>query len=109
MKRFTQLFYELDATTRTSDKVLAIQRYFAEAPPADAAWALYFLIGRKIKRAVNTRLLREWVAQEAKLPGWLLEECHEAVGDLAETLALLLPAPDRERDISLRQLVEERL
>lgn len=109
MKRFTELYFELDATTRTADKVAAMQRYFLEASPPDAAWALYFMSGRKVKRAVNTRLLREWAAREASLPGWLLDESYEAVGDLAETLALVLPDPQVPRDFSLQQLVAERL
>ena len=95
MRRFTRLYFELDATNRTGEKVAALERYFAEAPPADAAWALYFLTGRRIKRAVPHMRLREWAAEAAGLPLWLLEECYDAVGDLSETIALLLPAPGR--------------
>jgi len=92
MYRFTQVYFELDATTRTSEKVRALERYFATAEPRDAAWALYFLTGRKVKRAVTTRLLRDWLAAETGLPHWLIDESYDSVGDLAETLALLLPA-----------------
>src|SRR5512142_1563270 len=95
MRRFTRLYFELDATNRTGEKVAALERYFAEAPPADAAWALYFLTGRRLKRAVPHMRLREWAAEAAGLPLWLLEECYDAVGDLSETIALLLPAPER--------------
>ncbi len=95
MKRFTRLYFELDATNRTGEKVAALERYFAGAPPADAAWALYFLTGRRLKRAVPHMRLREWAAEAAGLPLWLLEECYDAVGDLSETIALLLPAPGR--------------
>ncbi len=93
MKRFTRLFIELDRTTRTSVKLEALRRYFAEADPADAAWALAVLSGRRGRRPVSTTLLREWVATAADLPLWMVEECYDAVGDLAETLALLLPEP----------------
>ncbi|TVP44569.1 MAG: ATP-dependent DNA ligase [Gemmatimonadales bacterium] len=93
MKRFTRLFVELDRTTRTTVKLDALRRYFAEADPADAAWALAVLSGRRGRRPVSTTLLRAWVATAADLPLWMVEECHDAVGDLAETLALLLPDP----------------
>jgi ATP-dependent DNA ligase len=84
---FTHLFIELDSTTRTIEKVQALERYFAAAPPRDAAWA-----GNRIKRAVNTRLLRQWVSVESGLPPWIIDESYDAVGDVAETLALLLPS-----------------
>ncbi len=96
MRRFTRLFIELDRTTRTGEKVEALRRYFAEAPDADAAWALAVLTGRKVRRAVSTTRLREWVAEASGYPLWLVEESYDAVGDLAETLALLLP--DRPAD-----------
>lgn len=91
MRRFAQLFWDLDGTTRTGDKVELLRRYFLETPPADAVWALYFLTGRKLKRLVNTRLLREWASQATGLPLWLIEQSYEQVGDLAETIAWLLP------------------
>jgi DNA ligase-1 len=91
MRQFTELFTALDTTTRTVEKVQALERYFASVPPRDAVWALYFLSGRRVKRAVNTRLLREWLSAETSLPLWIIDESYDAVGDLAETLALLLP------------------
>jgi DNA ligase-1 len=106
MNRFTRLFDELDATTRTVDKLAALRSYFQQAPPADAAWALNFLIGRKVKRAINTRLLREWIVLETGLPGWLVEECYDSVGDLAEALALLLPDQTPPSELSLAGVVE---
>lgn len=109
MKRFTQLFYELDQTTRTNEKVAALERYFAEAPPADAAWALQFLSGRTLKRAVSSRNLRDWIAAESKFPDWLIDECYEAVGDLAETMALLLPEEGTGSSLPLSELIEKRL
>ncbi len=94
MNRLAQLFRELDVTTRTSEKVAALETYFREAPAADAAWALHFLLGRRGRRPVKTRQLRDWIAAETGLPGWLVEESYEAVGDLAETLTLLLDRRD---------------
>jgi len=109
MKRFTELYFEIDGTNRTSEKVDAMVRYFREAPPADAAWALYFLSGRKLNRSVSTTPLRLWVSEETGLPLWLIEECYDTVGDLAETLALLYPDRERRDDIPLHQLVAERM
>ena len=109
MKRFAELYRQLDGTTRTSEKVAYLKSYFLEAPPADAAWALYFLTGRKLKRLINTRLLREWAAATAQLPLWLLEQSYEAVGDLAETLAWVLPPAGETNDEPLADVVEMRI
>jgi DNA ligase-1 len=109
MKLFCRLYHELDSTTRTTDKVRALERYFREAPPADAAWALSFLIGRRLPRGVTTTQLRRYAAEFANLPTWIVEECYEAVGDLAETLALLLPEPSEKESLPLHVLIEERL
>jgi DNA ligase-1 len=107
VRRFTHLFQELDRTTRTNAKVAALEAYFRDAPAADAAWALYFLTGRRIKRAVTGTRLREWAAEATGLPLWLVEESYAAVGDLAETLALLLPPGHGPTDTPLHELVEE--
>ena len=91
MKRFSELYWRLDATTSTNKKLAALQDYFAAAPAADAACALHVLSGGRQSRAVSTALLRQWAAEEAGIPLWLLEECYAQAGDLAETLALVLP------------------
>ncbi len=91
MRRFAQLFHELDATTRTAEKVRALVAYFRESPADDAAAALAVLSGHRQRRGVTTTLLRQWAAEAAGIPAWLLEESYAAVGDLAETLALVLP------------------
>jgi DNA ligase-1 len=91
MRRFTQLFHDLDSTSRTAEKVQALVAFFRETPAEDAAVALAVLSGRRQRRGVTTTLLREWAAEEAGLPDWLVEESYAAVGDLAETLALVLP------------------
>lgn len=94
MRDFAQLYVELDATNKTGEKVAALERYFKTAPPDDAAWAVYFLIGRRPRQAVPTARLRAWAAEAAGIPDWLFDECYATVGDLAETMALLLPPPD---------------
>lgn len=110
MRRFTRLYDELDRTTRTSEKEAALVSYFSEAPPRDAAWALYVLTGHKLMRGISTRSLREVAAEEADLPLWLVDESHVAVGDLSETLALLLPETTADgADEPLHRVIEERL
>lgn len=109
LARFTQLYLEVDATTRTAEKVAALERYFREADPGDAAWALYFLTGRRLKRVVSSTELWDLGVEVSGLPGWLLEECHAAVGDFSETLALVLPPPASPRDLPLREAVTQRL
>jgi DNA ligase-1 len=109
MKRFTRLYTELDQTNRTGEKTAALESYFREAPPADAAWALHFLCGRRPPRSVNSTILREWAAEEAGVPSWLMDECYETVGDLAETISLILPDNTGGEPPPLHQLVEERL
>ena len=100
MNRFTQLYFELDASNRTTAKVLALKRYFSEVPPRDGAWAVFFLTGNRLKRPVNTREFREWAGEASGYPDWMVEECYHRVGDLAETLALLLGRRDRKAAIS---------
>ena len=109
MKRFARLFNELDTSTSTRSKVDALKRYFASADAADAAWAVYFLAGGKPKQAINSRLLRDFAIKRSNLPEWLFEESYQAVGDMAETIALLLPPPTRSTDGSLAFWIEQRL
>lgn len=91
MKRFADLFTRLDETTKTNAKIEALAGYFGEAPPADAAWAVYLLIGRRFKRPVDTTKMRIWTCEALNMADWLFEESYAAVGDLAETIALLFP------------------
>jgi DNA ligase-1 len=109
VKAFARLYAELDETTATTKKVAALARYFAGASPADAAWAVHFLAGRRPTRLVGLANLRAWAAAEAGVPGWLFEECHQTVGDLAEVIALLLPEATGSADLPLAHWVENRL
>jgi len=107
MKDFAALFESLDRTTSTNAKLAALTEYFQRARPEDAAWAVYFLTGRRLKRLVNTRELREWTAEASGLALWLIEESYEHVGDLAETMHLLLPpASTKPEARSLAELIE---
>ena len=109
MKRFAQLFDELDASTATIAKVDALKRYFADAAPADAAWAVYFLSGGKPRQVVPTATLRTLACAQAGIAPWLFEESYQAVGDLAETIAHVLPPPRHASDVGLAEWVEQRL
>ena len=91
MKRFAQLYSAIDGTTSTNRKVDAMAEYFASAEPADAAWAIYFLSGGRPKRLIPIRRVATWAMELAAIPDWLFSECYNSVGDLAETIALLLP------------------
>jgi DNA ligase-1 len=109
MRHFAALFAELDGSTATTVKVEALLRYFRIADARDAAWATYFLAGGKPRAVVGSRALREFAVSTSGLPDWLFEECYQAVGDLAETIALLLPPPSRATELGLAQWIEERL
>jgi len=109
MRDFARLFAELDASTATLAKVDALKRYFASAASADAAWAVYFLAGGKPRQVVPTALLRALACRVAGIGEWLFEESYQAVGDLAETIAHVLPAPRRRSEVGLAEWVEERL
>jgi DNA ligase-1 len=109
MKAFTQLYTALDETTKTNQKIAALTDYFEHATPADAAWAIYFLTGRKPKQLVLTPKVVAWGIEYAGIPEWLFAECYDAVGDLAETIALLLPDKDQSTTESLTYWVEEKL
>ena len=109
MKAFAALYRELDASTSTLAKPAALQRYRRAAPPPDAAWAGYFLAGGKPRQLVPVKLLRLLGQDAAGLPEWLFDESYEAVGDLAETIALLLPPPTEVHELGLAQWVEQHL
>jgi DNA ligase-1 len=109
VKAFARLYTALDETTATNEKIAALIAYFRIAPPTDAAWAVHFLSGRRPKRLVSTRNLRRWAAEESGLPDWLFDESYHEVGDLAETITLLLPDAGESSELSLTQWIEDRL
>jgi DNA ligase-1 len=109
MKAFAKLFDAIDQTTATNEKVAALVDYFSSAPSADAAWAVHFLSGRRPKRLVGSRKLASWAADEAGLPEWLFDESYEQVGDLAETITLVLPVAAASSELPLSSWVERLL
>jgi DNA ligase-1 len=86
---FARLFATLDQTNSTNDKVEAMRAYFVDAPPDDAAWAVFFLTGRRLKRLIPGAALRQWTVAATGVEQWLLDECYAIVGDGAETAALI--------------------
>ena len=113
MRAFSELYEELDTTTSTNLKVAAMVRYFKNAAPADAAWAAYILSGRRLKRFIGPTLLWRWLVEASALPEWLVEESSASVGDLAETVALLMEsdvaAASAVPDVALSTWIEDRL
>jgi len=111
VKSFAALYDALDRTTSTNKKVAALAAYFAATPPADAAWALFFLTGRKIKRLIPSRVLWELTRDLTGWPEWLLEHCYAAVGDFAEAMALLNDHGDAvvPVDLPLSRWITERV
>lgn len=92
MRRFAALYAQLDATASTTAKLAAMRRYFDDTPAEDAAWGLYFLLGKRLKRVIPPTRLRDWIMQLTGLSPALVEDSYAHVGDLAETVALLLDA-----------------
>ena len=109
MKKFAELFEAIDASTSTKAKTAAMAPYFATTEARDAAYAAWFLTGHRPRQAVPSRRLHTWAAEAAGLPLWLFEESYDAVGDLAETIALVLPPPAHASDDPLHLWIEERL
>ncbi|NDU99748.1 ATP-dependent DNA ligase [Pseudoroseicyclus tamaricis] len=107
MKHFAALFRAVDQTTKTSAKVAAMAEYFSIAPDADKLWCVALFSGRRPRRTITATVLREWAAERAGIPLWLFEECYPVVGDLAETISLVLPPPEQETDRPLSHWIAE--
>lgn len=96
MKEFAELFLSLDRTNKTNEKVELLRNYFLKASDKDKIWALALFTGRRPSFKINTRQIREWASEEAKIPEWLFRESYQNVGDLGETISLLLPYSENE-------------
>ncbi|RYZ70077.1 MAG: ATP-dependent DNA ligase, partial [Proteobacteria bacterium] len=97
MRKFAELYESIDATTSTNDKVDAMAEYFQSATSADSAWALYYLTGRRLKRFISSRSLRDWTLELTQVREWLYDECYSSVGDTAEVCSLLLDSYDLDQ------------
>ena len=101
MQIFAELIQRLDQSNKTGDKLEVLDWFFSTAAAADSVWVIAIFSDRRPKRQVTTRQLRNWCQEKAGIPDWLFEESYQTVGDLAETIALLLPAPTRTHSGSL--------
>ena len=107
MKNFAELIKALDSTNKTNIKVEALTDYFRNASPEDKVWTIAILSHRRPPRPVNTTLLRLWANELANIPLWLFEESYHIVGDLAETIALIIPVTKEHSDKSLSEYLRE--
>jgi len=107
MKAFAQLFTSLDETNKTNEKVKVLKDYFACVPDSDKMHMLALFTGRKPKRQINSTLIRNWAIEASHIPVWLFEESYQVVGDLAETMSLLMPQNSAGSDKSLTEWIAE--
>lgn len=107
MRRFASLIESLDTTNKTNKKVDELAKYFKEVSKKDALWTVALLSHRRPSRPVKTTLMRTWAAEQAGLPLWLFEESYHIVGDLAETIALLVQKEGRGVPSSLTEYIEK--
>jgi DNA ligase-1 len=109
MRDFARLIQKLDSTNKTTAKVNALASYFEKAEDPDKVWTIAILSHRRPSRPVNTTLLREWASEEAGIPLWLFEESYHIVGDLAETIALVVPGSGKRLEKSLTEVLQDLL
>jgi DNA ligase 1 len=107
MKQFAALIEKLDSTNKTGEKTEALVAYFSSAPREDTLRAVALLSGRKPKSIVRSSLLRLWAAEAAGINDWLFEESYSVVGDMAETVALLLPHRKSENTETLETFMQQ--
>ena len=106
MQIFAELIHRLDQSTKTGDKLDALAWFFRHASNSDSVWVIAIFSHRRPKRQVSTKQLRTWCQEKAGIPDWLFEESYQAVGDLAETIALLLPSTTGTHNLSLTQWID---
>jgi DNA ligase-1 len=107
MQQFAELFRQLDSTTKTNKKVAALAEYFRHTPDLDRLWTIALLSHRRPRRSINSKLLRAWAGELGGIDSWLLEESYHVVGDLAETIALVLPPPESQHEFPLHYWIEK--
>lgn len=107
MKHFAELISTLESTNKTNAKIDAMVHYLNTAPENDKLWFLALFTGKRPKRPVNTNLLKQWALEIIQLPEWLFLESYSSVGDLGETLSLILPPPENDVQKSLSQWMTE--
>jgi DNA ligase-1 len=91
MQLFAQLIYKLSGSTKTNEKLQALVEYFTHGDEKDKVWVIALFSGRRPRRTVSGTQLAVWCTEMVNLPIWLFQECYHTVGDLSETVALLIP------------------
>ncbi|HEY0058181.1 MAG TPA: ATP-dependent DNA ligase [Flavisolibacter sp.] len=107
---FASLVHLIGISTKTNDKLDALVNFFSTADSKDKVWVIAIFSGRRPKRAVNSTQLATWCVELSNLPFWLFEESYHTVGDLAETISLLLPETEdvaRTNSKPLHYYIEE--
>lgn len=107
MNYFTQLISRLDSTNKLNAKIDAMVQFFQKAENADKLWFLALFTGKRGRRLISSGLMREWALQRTSLPEWLFSECYSVVGDLGETIALVLPRQSRQLNFSLSEWMQQ--
>ena len=107
MRRFTQLIQQLETSNKTNDKIAALVSYFSTADELDKPYVVAMFTGKKPRRPLTTALIREWAIELSGIPAWLFAECYHSVGDLSETIALVLPEPSRTTDRKLHEWIND--
>ncbi len=107
MKRFARLIQKLEQSNKTNDKITALVDYFNNADDKDKIWVIALFTGKKPKRPIKSALLKYWAIDITQTPEWLFSESYSNVGDLSETIALLLPPAENTSDLQLHKWIEE--
>jgi len=107
MKRFTELIGQLEMSNKTNDKIAALVDYFTEADDQDKPYVIAMFTGKRPKRPVSTALIRQWAIEQSNIPEWLFAESYHNVGDLSETIALILPPPSKLTDRKLQDWIKD--
>jgi DNA ligase-1 len=107
LKRFSELIQQLETSNKTNDKIAALVDYFSNADDRDKTYVIAMFTGKKPKRPVNTALLRTWATELSGIPPWLFQESYSSVGDLSETIALVLPPPEQVTDRKLHEWITD--
>jgi DNA ligase-1 len=107
MRRFTELIQRLEMSNKTNDKIAALVSYFNEADDLDKPFVIAMFTGKKPKRPVTTTLIRQWATELSGIPEWLFAESYHSVGDLSETIALVLPPAEHVTDRKLHEWIND--
>lgn len=107
MKRFAKLIQQLELSNKTNDKIAALVNYFNYADDKDKVWVIALFTGKKPKRPIKSSLLKYWAIEITQTPEWLFTESYSNVGDLSETIALLLPPAEHTSDFQLHKWIED--